>query len=383
MFWDGRRIFRGRARLGAVTAAGCPITLRGPWSHLEDQYWQVNLGGGVNGPLVGTTFTRVYGPEEFWWDGTAWNPGPKTITWTVGLETEYEMGADEGTLDVNRYWTTRSTLFLLNNIFRPLAAQYSDVLASLERQNPDGAPFNTGGLVELGSTILPQPREIIDQYLADVLRQSLAVRPDVACWFDYEATGLPVMNARLASLETPLVLPVGQGSGLIMSDYQLTPLDHLRPAGVVVVWEDAITGGFEGFYGLPYFVDRYPADVVRYAPGVLVCTVPTGTSVYGGGLAQAMYESLSVRRTTGTLKIVDPDFSLGLRPGRVIQISGDAILDDAQHWVKSVSWNPSTGMATCSMGYPEHLPLSTRLSLRHWTRYAFFRPGSGAIAADF
>lgn len=118
---------------------------------------------------------------------------------------------------------------------------------------------------------------------------------------------------------------------------------------------------------------RAASGPLSVEPGVINHTV-TDSIAYAPGAAKDLYTSLSQLRAQGSLTVVDRSFSLGLRPGRVITLTGDPIFEGVQLWVQTVRWNPDTGLADLTVGYPPHLQLSTLVDLRGWLRYAFNGP---------
>lgn len=447
--WRGsRRFFRGRARLGTVASDGLPIRVVGPWSHLEEQVYQVSLlagnAGNPTGKILGETFTVTFPAGTSIWNGSTWVtlPSDHTITFTVATRASYAgYPATTGTADVNMMWTARHWLFrpggTPGQIYTTIQDEFTRVMSFMQVANaPD--VFSVG-TVALGNALAPRLRTLSDAQTSDVLRQVLSMKPDAAVWWDYSGSSLPVINARVASLEVPLALTVGEG---VMSNYSLKVNDELVPAGVVIRWEQdaSETTGM----GRPYLADFFPgmevatacattnaSNVVTcastanlttglmvsgtyvpvgatvtailsgtsfrisanatgtstgqrmilrastgpasYQPGVMVHTVTDEVTV-APGIAKEVYNSLAVRRAQGSLTVVDRTFSLGLRPGRVISLAGDAQLDGVQLWVQNVSWSPETGLAQLTVGYPQHLQLRDRIDLKGWLRASFNGP---------
>lgn len=373
IFLEARRIFHGRARPGDVTWQGQPVQILGPWHELEARNYELGLDGG-NGPLLGDTIT--VSPSGQYWDGTAWVSWPSSVTWTYGTTGSYVPGATTGTLDVNWYRTSRFWLFAPvgsgpSMTYKTVAVQLDEILATLGHiTNPDVIQV---GIMSLGGNASPKVRTVEGLHFGEAMRQTLTVKPDCSIWFDYSASGAPLLNARVASLEAVQTLLVGQGNGQILPGYNLKPTDDMIPAGVIIRWEGdaSTTTGL----GRPFLVDKYPASIVSYDPRVMIQTV-TEDVPRVPGIAQEIYNSLAVRRTVGSVSVVDVDFSLGLRPGSVVAVDGDAMLSGLQNLVQAVRWNPDTGIAACSVGYPEHLSLRDRLDLKGWLRRVFYVPGA-------
>ncbi|GEP46180.1 hypothetical protein [Brevifollis gellanilyticus] len=459
IFADARRIFRGRARLGSVTSEGMGIQIVGPWSHLDEQIYQLSLllgsFGTPGGRVLGQTFTETWPMGTEIWTGTEWDAldANHTITWTVSTYASYAgYPATTGTVDVNMAWASRCWLFrpggTLGQVYTTLQDEWSRVMNFMAvTNNPD--VFSVGS-VQLGGLIAPRARTIADQPVSEVLRQVLAMKPDAAVWWDYSGSGVPSIQARVASLETPLELGIGQQ---VLSGYQLKVTDDLVPSGVVVRWERELSGAgsmntsVTGL-GRPYLADYYPGSVgltncsysngstvvttdstaglevgmrvtgfylpaaatvgtiisstsftlsasvssiptppgsttkqvlrafsttagaASHQPGVMLHTV-TDNMDYIPGIAHQVYQSLAVLRAQGSLTVVDRDFTLGLRPGMVIRLSGDPQLTGIQLWVQSVSWDPASGMAQLTVGYPAHLQLRDRVDLKGWFRVSF------------
>jgi hypothetical protein len=120
-------------------------------------------------------------------------------------------------------------------------------------------------------------------------------------------------------------------------------------------------------------VARSATGATSYQPGTLIHTV-TNEIPLAPGIAKEIYQSLAVRRAQGTLTVLDRNFTLGLRPGLVITLTGDPQLAGVQLWVQSVAWSPDTGLAQLTVGYPAHLQLRDRVDLRGWFRWTFTGP---------
>jgi hypothetical protein len=125
--------------------------------------------------------------------------------------------------------------------------------------------------------------------------------------------------------------------------------------------------------GLTLYAISPTGAPMSYEPGVLLHTIDSQVP-RAEGIARELYTSLAVRRGQGTIAAVDRDFSLGLRPGRVITLDDDPALAGVQLWVQGVTWSPDTGIAQLTVGYPAHLRLNDRIDLRGWLRVAFEGP---------
>jgi len=447
---EGRRLFRGRARLGTVTSDGLPIRVIGPWSHLEEQVFQVSLlAGQIGNPagkVLGDTITITYPAGAALWNGTAYVtlPADKRITWTVATRAEYTYPNSTGKVDVNMGWTSRFWLFrpggTAGQIYTTIQGEWTRLMTFMSTtNNPD--LFDVG-TVSLGGALAPRVRTISDVQCSEIMRQILAMKPDVAVWWDYSGAGLPTINVRVASLEAAGELAIGSNEGQALQGYQLKVMDELVPSGVVIRWErdpSTVNG-----VGKPYLADIYPgmevvtgcgttggSNVVScsstanlsvgmmvsggfvpsgalitailsatsfrigvnatgtlagqrmvfrlstgaasYQPGVMLHTV-TDEITIAPGIAKEVYNSLAVRRAQGSLSVLDRDFTLGLRPGAVFSLSGDPAFEGVQLWVQGVSWNPDTGLAQLTVGYPAHLQLRDRVDLRGWLRASFTGP---------
>jgi hypothetical protein len=338
-------------------------------------------------------------------------------------------------------WASRCWLFrpggTSGQIYTTIQDEFDRLMLFIQTTN--ATSLFTVGTLALGNLVAPRVRTITDTLVSDAVRQVMAMKPDAALWWEYDGTGVPVLRAGVASVETPLELTIGNRNGQALSNYQLKVADDLVPTGVVVRWErDASTS--TGL-GDPFLSDFYPGSEVitncdttsgstnvdcdstanletgmlitgggvpsyalissitnatrfvlsvaatattsnqrmtakkstgpaSYEPGVLLHSVTDELTVVPG-LAKEIYESLQQRRAQGSLTVLDPDFSLGLRPGRVITLTGDPQLTDVQLWVQSVSWSAETGLAQLTVGYPAHLNLRDRIDLRGWFRWTF------------
>lgn len=376
IFSGSRRLFRGRARRGSTTSGSVAIKIIGPWSHFEELTSQMSVYTTVYntflGLRVGDTYDIVYDPGDqiLKTDGTFYTvpAGPDlTVTWTVAYARTYVGGATTGTVNVNDLWSARHWLFKITSIpgqiYTTLADQFDLVTGYVDHV---AAGLVTFGDFSWGGMVAPRLRTIADTMVSEVIRQTLAMKPDAALWWDYSGTGLPVVNGGVASLETPLTLTIGIRDGQALSNYVLAVADELVPDGVVISWEGSVSEA--AGIGQVLVSDTYPVNTSRLSPRVLQHTIEFADTPAVTGMAQEVYTSLSVRRAQGQLDVIDTDFSLGLRPGRTIYLTGDPQLEGIQLWVQSVSWDPGTGIARLTVGYPAHLALRDRIDLRGWFR---------------
>lgn len=371
VYLNGGRIFVGRVRLGAVRRDGCMVYVRGPWSHLDEFIAHEKTSGGVGLLRVGDTVTQSVGDGFAVWNGATWVVVDGDIEWTVGYATVYDPGnPNVGTLNVNRYCTSRFWLFTQETLpHLSLQGQVTKLLLYID--HIADVPMFDVGAIDLGALIGPKARTVQDISVAEAMRQTLAAKPDAAVWWDYGGSGLPEIRMRVASAETPLVLTIGEQ---VLTDYDLTPVEDLKVAGVVIRVE--LEASESTGRGRPYSMEAYPAGATAsYERRVMVQTI-TEEGSPGAGLAQALYDSLNVDRVRGSLTILDPDWSLGLRPGMVITLEGDAMLEGYEVWVQSVRWSPETGLASLTVGYPDHLQLQELADLRAFFRRTTYLPGA-------
>jgi hypothetical protein len=436
------RLFHGRARLGTVTNEGVNLRVLGPWSHLEEQIYHLSLStasfGDPDGFVLGDTYVFTCPPYSL----DVSQSSPHNVTFTVTTRSRYTgWPATTGESDVNMGWTSRFWLFrpggTSGQIYTTIQEEFSRLMTFVETTN--AASLFTLGTLSLGNLVAPRVRTITDTLVSDAVRQVMAMKPDAALWWQYSGSGVPVLRAGVASVETPLELTIGRRDGQALSNYQLKLADELIPTGVVVRWER--DGSTSTGLGAPFLADFYPGSEVvtncdttngstnvdcdstadleagmqitgagvpsyalissitnatrfvlsvaatstlsvqrmvarkstgpaSYEPGVLLHSVTDEMTVVPG-LAKEVYQSLQTRRAQGSLTVLDTDFSLGLRPGRVITLTGDPQLTDVQLWVQSVSWSAETGLAQLTVGYPAHLNLRDRVDLRGWFRWTF------------
>ncbi len=455
IFADGRRLFVGRARIGPISSTGAPIRIVGPWSHLEEQFYHVSLTPGfINDPdglVIGDTYDVTYPAGSSLWNGTGYTTigSSHTITWTLGTRSFYSgYPSTSGTSDINLGWTARCWLFRPGGSLGQIYTTIQDEFERLKTfvTNTQSSTVFTEGITELGDVLAPRVRTVQDAHVAECLRQIFAAKPDAALWWDYTGSAAPILNARVASLESALELTVGQQ---VLSDYRLKKMHELVPDGVVLRWENQANTSTG--LGSPKIVDVYPGMEVAYGdatithgstsvtlaggtgnlevgmlvigawigPGATISSISSGGFVMSQpanrgssletsitvsrlifrstaalpsyqpgvllhtitddiepvpGLAKGIYESLSTLRAQGTLTVLDRTYSLGLRPGAVITLTGDAELEDVQLWCQSVTWDPGTGLAQVTVGYPAQLDLRTRADLRGWLRVTFNGP---------
>lgn len=331
---SGQVVFVGRARVGSVRQTGCSVRLAGPWAWLEQIIWQQGLSSGA-------------GPAE----------DPMSIP-NAGL-----------------FWTSKFWLFEpTGSGYRTVDYQLAELMLWMDVVHPNLIDHGVPALrsppehvYDTGDPAAPKRRTVQDISVAEALRMILAVKTDAAVWWDY-TTQIPGLNLRIADNETAVEIDA-EGPPLV--SYDLAVLDELRPAGVYVRWEGS-TSGVTGKATSIRLAERAPVDTLTYAPNVLTQTISEPATDLQTGLAAELFRALDRRRSSGVVVVSDPGFRLGLRPGMVLSLSGDAMLEGVQHWVQSVSWVPSTGLATLRIGYPAHLGLRERLDLRAVVRRMFY-----------
>lgn len=333
LWFGGRCLLHGRARIAGITHEGCTVSLAGPMAWLDELTFQQGLSSAA--------------------------------------------GSDTGAPST---WTSSLWLFApVGSSYRSVEQQLNDVLqytlltqpGLLEHGGPVGGV--AGPVWDLGAPAAPKVRTVQDLTVADAVRQVLASKPDAAVWWGY-GPGAPAFQARVATAETPLELAVG-ASPLI--GYDLSPNDDMRPSAVLTRWESAastVTGKATAIRT----AERWPTDALTWQPRNLIQTVSENVPVVTG-MSKEVFDALTVRRASGAVTVLDRDFALGLRPGCVLAISGDPLLSGLLVWVQSVSWAADTGIATCRAGYPAHLGLRERIDLRGWLRKSFYGPGADQV----
>lgn len=365
IFRGETRIFRGRVRFGQGNERGYSLQVIGPWARLEEYYYQISQYGSLL-PKEGGTVDIAYGPEEEWWDGSAWQPFPPVVTYTfltTGGLIAYD-GGTTGEINLNFMWT--SMYYLFNKVVgvpKTVVQQLGELFFWCY-QMIDPAPFAPGEISALGAVQLPKIRAVADLRVSEAIQQTLSGKPDAAIWFDY-GPDVPEVNIRVASLEEAIELTVG---GAVLRDYRVRPVDELIAHGVVVRFQEQFSEIY-GF-GFPTLVDAYPAGTACYDAKIVLQTVATTESA-GYGAAQSVYESLSPRRGDGTLVVRDAVFGGGWRPGQVVQIVGDPVMAGVKLWVQSVVWDALKAETTLTVGYPAHLNIRDMISLRKYARTAF------------
>lgn len=274
IFLNSRRIFRGRARPGVLTNEGGPITIVGPWSHMEEQDYQLSLisngssdYGTPEGPILGSTFVVTWpaGTTVYTATGSLVLPSDFNVTYTVGNRTLWLHPSTTGEWDVNDSWTSRGWLFrpggTAGQIYTTITDEFTRLMLFMSHTN--ATDFFSVGTVALGGVLAPKVRTISDTKVADCVRQVLGMKPDACIGWDYSGLDVPVLTANVASLETPVEFTVGSNQGQVLPGYSLKIADELVPTGVVIRWErDASTS--TGL-GTPYLEDIYPGMEVLTA----------------------------------------------------------------------------------------------------------------------
>ena len=263
IFRSSTRLFRGRARLGTVTNEGMPIRVLGPWSHFDEQVYQLSLETGnlgmPDGLVLGDTYVVTYAPYTLHVSQSS----PHNVTFTVTTRSRYTgWPATTGESDVNMGWASRCWLFRPSGssgqIYTTIADEWARVMTYFSTVNPTA--LLTEGIASFGSALAPRVRTVSDIAVSEAIRQVLAMKPDAAVWWDYSGSGVPVLNARVASLETATELVIGTRTGQALAAYQLKTADDLVPTGVVVRWER--DGSTTTGLGTPYLADFFPGSEV-------------------------------------------------------------------------------------------------------------------------
>jgi hypothetical protein len=331
IFLETRRLFRGRARLGIINWQGADIRIDGPWSHLEEQDYQLSLisngssdYGTPEGPRLGDTFVVVLTAGTTVWTATGSFvlPGDFSITFTVGNRSLWFHPSTNGEWDVNTSWSSRGWLFrplgTAGQIYTTIQDEFTRLMTFMSHTSaPD---LYTVGTVSLGALLAPKVRTISDTKLAQCIRQVLSAKPDASVWWDYSGSDVPVLNAGVASLEVAIALTIGNNEGQVLTDYSLKIADDLVPSGVVIRWErDASTS--TGL-GTPFLTDIYPGlEVIRscsltLASTTAVCAstahLSAGMLVTGTGIRESTTIASITNATTFVLSVAATATGSGL-----------------------------------------------------------------------
>lgn len=337
IFLNSRRIFRGRARPGTLTNEGGPITIVGPWSHFEEQDYQLSLlsegtsvYGSPVGPVLGSTFTKTWpaGMTVYTATGSLVLPADFNVTYTVGNRTLWLHPSTTGTWDVNSVWTSRGWLFrplgTAGQIYTTIQDEFTRLMTFMSHTNaPD--LFDLGS-VALGGLLAPKVRTISDTKVADCIRQVLGMKPDAYIGWLYDTPGLPVLTAKVASLETPVEFTIGSNQGQVLTGYSLKVADELVPAGVIIRWEsDASTA--TGL-GTPFLEDIYPGmEVLKSGATTNASTTVTCAStanVTAGMLitGNAIREGTTIASVTNATTLVLSVAATGTSTGQTFLCKG-------------------------------------------------------------
>ncbi|MES2596080.1 MAG: hypothetical protein V4662_12125 [Verrucomicrobiota bacterium] len=334
-------------------------------------------------PLLGDTFSvapgegvEIYDPATGIW---AEPVGPTTYKWAR----QDNFAATPKEVDLARYTGTRGLICDPNwdsfPIYRTLQAEVRHVLRyfSYSRaalalvDRPDLTPafaMDLDGIeTGLGTAASPRYRTWSDQRTAGLLASLLAVKPDVASWFDYSLE-LPELHMRVASLETEQLLNRGDAP-LVSVD--AVPRPELKPDGVVIRWEyTPATEWYWRGYKNPAHVDKSPVTVLPHEPGVLTHTLNFSTAIaeFKPSLAASLMASMGILRATGTLMLgaMTLEEAMAVRPGRCYRLPNDETLADSQLLVQETVWNARSGQVSCTLGYPPSLDLTTVSDLQGW-----------------
>jgi hypothetical protein len=334
-------------------------------------------------PRIGDTYTVPSGSGI-----SIWNPATEEFE-TPSPSTTYKWaradnaGATPIEVDIARYCGTRGLLCDPNwgepPIYRTVFEEIKELLNysqfvpdRLGLEQPltcDFAQMET----DLGANATPKYRTWQDAKVSSLISQLLAVKPDVATWFDYSSS-VPALRMRSAAVETEQTLRLGQAPLMSIS---ATPRPELAPAGMVIRWEFSEDNNKPWFwrgYRVPAHVDKSPADVLPHEAGVVTQTleyVPElgveGLGSYRPTLAAALMQSLGPVRASGSmvLRPATAGEALGIRPGLTYRLT-DPMLSACQLLVQETTWTPASNQVQCSLGYPRSLDLQTISDLRGW-----------------
>ena len=334
-------------------------------------------------PTEGQTYTLVTGDGIQLWNPVteAWYTPTSGTTYRWSLEDDAD--ASPIRVDIARYCGTRGLLCDPNwaaaPIYRTVFAEIVELLDYGRRVpllfgEPAPYTFDAASLeVDMGSAASPKFRTFQDQRVAALVASLLAVKPDVAVWFDYSAE-TPQIRMRSAAMETEQRLTLG---GLPLKQVSATPRPELQPSGVVIRWEiptDA-TWPWRG-YRRPAWIDKSPSTIMPHSLGVVTHTLDYIADVaqFKPQLAASLMESLGTLRATGsmTLQFTDPAEAIAIRPGLTYRLTGDPMLSACQLLVQDTTWNVVAGQVQCGLGYPRALDLQTINDLKGWISRVYF-----------
>lgn len=369
LFLRDVRVFSGRAKLGSRNDDGCQITISNAFGQLEEMTLHAEPRGSFFAPKIGDAYQTIESAQ--WYDTTTntWRDPLNPITWTWGTTDSYQPGLGIGTRDINSYLS--SELYL----FRPQGGS----LISVELQYLAFAYLLAGpqvnllatGTTALGTGLYPRPQLVSSLSIAEGIRRTLALVPDSVTWVDYAAFGKPVLNLeRFATGSASIRVEPEFGAVRRRLSLTIERLHHLVPPCVVL---RRVAGGNPSTYTPPgvSYSAGWPVGSAATQRGALCHNVgPEVTDVEVQSLAYLVHQSLAVLRGQGTITVHDPSYSIGLRPGQILAAS-DEVSRDLQLCVQSTSWQASTGVATCQVGYPSHLSLRDMVDLSTWIRRAW------------
>ncbi|MDZ4289202.1 MAG: hypothetical protein U0984_14650, partial [Prosthecobacter sp.] len=373
-----QRVFYGTAKAPKLNQQmddnSATVAILGPWYDLQRFYFtrSLLLGLGLGELDIGDTFfVDSYGEP---------------------IELEYATVLDwtSTPIKVPAAWFIDARGHLFDPIYDPalayrtLKVQLAELLQYvLDRQDdlPGGVTFAFDVADFEFTDAIPKVRTFQDRKVADLAIECLACRPDACAYFDY-TQDLPELHIRSAAEETSEEVTLGDGS--LFEDLQGQAMTDMVIAGVIIRYQLGYFLGYEYFRGWNGCLDAdwYPAGKKADDPDVLVATVITDGDLWNSnGMAQKLYESMSVLRFAGGATVLDEPGLMAMRPGRVYTIAGDhASVPYGQLITQSASYSPGTGKWSLSFGLPAVLGLNERRDLRPWLAYA--TAGAGWLGFD-
>ena len=189
--------------------------------------------------------------------------------------------------------------------------------------------------------------------------------PDCQTWIDYSAA-TPVLH--FTRRDDATVLQYDCSDGSIGESLNIVALNENVYSGVMINYERQNSASvWNGVYR-----DVYPEGTVS-ALDTFQITVKIGTNgtiTYAPeGLAETLYEFLSVLHYKGSVTLIEEECTLDVRPGKVLNLTGGvAAWATMKAMIQVVEYNLETGQSAITISPVPHLGLTDYIALLNGNR---------------
>jgi hypothetical protein len=201
-------------------------------------------------------------------------------------------------------------------------------------------------------TVIAPYDDQTDISCSKAIRTMLAWVPDMETWFDYSGT-TPVLHfTRRADADA---VQYDYTTGEVAESLQIKSRNDIQFDGAMINWETQ--DGSSSWYGVDR--DIYPegttSGLTTYQVTIVINDYDTLTEA-PEGLAEFIYDAVSVLHYEGSLSLIEEECSAGPRPGKVLNLAnGLAAWASMRAVIQSVYFDIDAGRTTITFGPPEHL----------------------------